>query len=131
MIRRPPRSTRTDTLFPSTTLFRSREPIADLIGRHARYSDLAILGQPDPDDPLSGAPEVAEDVILGGGRPVLMVPYIGTTRLPGRKLMVAWDAGREAARAVADAMAMLVAAEQVQVVIVNPKRGPKIGRAHV
>src|SRR3546814_17872991 len=26
MIRRPPRSTRTDTLFPSTTLFRSAEP---------------------------------------------------------------------------------------------------------
>src|SRR3546814_1259083 len=26
MIRRPPRSTRTDTLFPYTTLFRSREP---------------------------------------------------------------------------------------------------------
>src|SRR3546814_15800407 len=27
MIRRPPRSTRTDTLFPYTTLFRSRQPI--------------------------------------------------------------------------------------------------------
>src|SRR3546814_10069195 len=27
MIRRPPRSTRTDTLFPYTTLFRSRRPI--------------------------------------------------------------------------------------------------------
>src|SRR3546814_3142024 len=26
MLRRPPRSTRTDTLFPYTTLFRSREP---------------------------------------------------------------------------------------------------------
>src|SRR3546814_14302022 len=26
MIRRPPRSTRTDTLFPYTTLFRSKEP---------------------------------------------------------------------------------------------------------
>src|SRR3546814_17693980 len=26
MIRRPPRSTRTDTLFPYTTLFRSRDP---------------------------------------------------------------------------------------------------------
>src|SRR3546814_1829017 len=28
MIRRPPRSTRTDTLFPYTTLFRSRERVA-------------------------------------------------------------------------------------------------------
>src|SRR3546814_9956058 len=28
MIRRPPRSTRTDTLFPYTTLFRSREQVA-------------------------------------------------------------------------------------------------------
>src|SRR3546814_1545218 len=27
MIRRPPRSTRTDTLFPSTTLFRSLRPV--------------------------------------------------------------------------------------------------------
>src|SRR3546814_16896090 len=29
MIRRPPRSTRTDTLFPYTTLFRSRADLAD------------------------------------------------------------------------------------------------------
>src|SRR3546814_18489358 len=29
MIRRPPRSTRTDTLFPYTTLFRSHEPARD------------------------------------------------------------------------------------------------------
>src|SRR3546814_11541628 len=30
MIRRPPRSTRTDTLFPYTTLFRSQEPGCEL-----------------------------------------------------------------------------------------------------
>src|SRR3546814_6761169 len=35
MIRRPPRSTRTDTLFPYTTLFRSR-PATE---RHARRTD--------------------------------------------------------------------------------------------
>src|SRR3546814_14239779 len=29
MIRRPPRATRTDTLFPDTTLFRSREQVRD------------------------------------------------------------------------------------------------------
>src|SRR3546814_9696892 len=31
MIRRPPRSTRTDTLFPYTTLFRSNAPQVDLV----------------------------------------------------------------------------------------------------
>src|SRR3546814_1313164 len=34
MIRRPPRSTRTDTLFPYTTLFRSRRAIALRDGRN-------------------------------------------------------------------------------------------------
>src|SRR3546814_15387440 len=33
MIRRPPRSTRTDTLFPSTTLFRSLDEIAQETGQ--------------------------------------------------------------------------------------------------
>src|SRR3546814_16124379 len=47
MIRRPPRSTRTDTLFPYTTLFRS--PLLPIIG----YRDLdqvigAINAQPKP-----------------------------------------------------------------------------------
>src|SRR3546814_3978393 len=37
MIRRPPRSTRTDTLFPYPTLFRSHRP------RHARGGDLSPL----------------------------------------------------------------------------------------
>src|SRR3546814_20253900 len=32
MIRRPPRSTRTDTLLPYTTLFRSAQKLADAIG---------------------------------------------------------------------------------------------------
>src|SRR3546814_20182556 len=35
MIRRPPRSTRTDTLFPSTTLFRSRAMLKGLAGPRA------------------------------------------------------------------------------------------------
>src|SRR3546814_6814199 len=48
MIRRPPRSTRTDTLFPYTTLFRSgplvrRESAAVLVG--VRQGDSAPHGQ--------------------------------------------------------------------------------------
>src|SRR3546814_9456183 len=40
MIRRPPRSTRTDTLFPYTTLFRSRR-------HHAPHRRLILVGAPD------------------------------------------------------------------------------------
>src|SRR3546814_6846817 len=40
MIRRPPRSTRTDTLFPYTTLFRShRRNLAELPLRHRHRDD--------------------------------------------------------------------------------------------
>src|SRR3546814_12254683 len=35
MIRRPPRSTRTDTLFPDTTLFRSDQVEGAVLARHA------------------------------------------------------------------------------------------------
>src|SRR3546814_3221357 len=50
MIRRPPRSTRTDTLFPYTTLFRSKRwhPFA-------RQSKEAVMSEPG-DSPASSAP---------------------------------------------------------------------------
>src|SRR3546814_21121937 len=44
MIRRPPRSTRTDTLFRYTTLFRSEIDLADLEGGEVA---LAVLGRAD------------------------------------------------------------------------------------
>src|SRR3546814_4757944 len=47
MIRRPPRSTRTDTLFPYTTLFRSRRIVLDPPGYGAG-------GLAQPDDAVEG-----------------------------------------------------------------------------
>src|SRR3546814_21138243 len=44
MIRRPPRSTRTDTLFPYTTLFRSPAPPAAL--RRSRFLDRSQVPGP-------------------------------------------------------------------------------------
>src|SRR3546814_18025456 len=48
MIRRPPRSTRTDTLFPYTTLFRSRIGVAEQQPDHPGAGADALLGGPDP-----------------------------------------------------------------------------------
>src|SRR3546814_9359911 len=53
MIRRPPRSTRTDTLFPYTTLFRSNRPQRQRAGDDPRqgYSDLLHLPAHREDEP--------------------------------------------------------------------------------
>src|SRR3546814_3372849 len=54
MIRRPPRSTLTDTLFPSTTLFRSEERLAGLahdtheIFIRLHFSEVRCLDSVDP-----------------------------------------------------------------------------------
>src|SRR3546814_10328296 len=48
MIRRPPRSTRTDTLFPYTTLFRSRQTGSTRIERQGRVH--AAAGQSAPSE---------------------------------------------------------------------------------
>src|SRR3546814_5257216 len=51
MIRRPPRSTRTDTLFPYTTLFRSRAPeLANGVPERAFAAQLTRL-EPSPKVP--------------------------------------------------------------------------------
>lgn len=93
---------------------------------HARYADLAILGQLDPDrgdtDIIRPRPE---QVALASGRPILVVPYAGNFENVGRRVLVGWDASREAARAVHDAMPLLAAAEVVTVLIVDPREGPK------
>jgi len=98
--------------------------IVDAIATNARYADLAILGQHDPDDPASGPRYLPEEVVLGCGRPALVVPYIGPAKTFGERVVVAWSASREAARAVNDALPLLTRARQVAVVSVNPRPWP-------
>jgi nucleotide-binding universal stress UspA family protein len=92
---------------------------------HARYADLTILGQPNDDEPYKGAsPDaVLVNVMLSSGRPVLAVPYVGEFARVGERVMVAWNASREATRAVNDALPILRNAKMVTVLAVNPKRG--------
>jgi nucleotide-binding universal stress UspA family protein len=92
---------------------------------YARYADLAILGQLDPDqvetELLRPRPE---QVALASGRPVLIIPYAGHFADVGRRVVVAWNATREAARALGDAMPLLVSAELVTVLTVDAREEP-------
>jgi len=87
----------------------------------ARYADLVIAGQPEAGDEgdLRG---LGEELALSAGRPVLFVPYAGTVADVGRRVLIAWDAGREAARAVTDALPFLQSAQSVEVTAFDPER---------
>ena len=90
---------------------------------HARYADLAIVGQIAPDNETPGSPLSPADVLLDSGRPALVVPYVGRFADVGQRVLVAWNASREAARAVHDALPLLAGAKQVTVLAINPERG--------
>jgi nucleotide-binding universal stress UspA family protein len=90
---------------------------------HVRYVDLAILGQLDSS--VRGAvmpPLLPEDVALSAGRPILITPVSWTPRKIGSRIVIAWNAGREAARAVNDAIPLLTKADSVIVLVINPEK---------
>lgn len=86
----------------------------------ARYADLVVIGQHEPGNSSGVTPDFAEELVLSAGRPVLLVPYAGHFAQVGRRILVAWNAGQEAARAVTDALPLLTRASTVQVVAFNP-----------
>jgi nucleotide-binding universal stress UspA family protein len=90
--------------------------VTAIVGQHARYVDLTVTGQDSPErEPF----EISTiDLVLRSGRPVLVTPY-GTAYAPiGKRITVAWNGSREAARAVSDAMPLLTRAEAVEVVTI-------------
>ena len=90
---------------------------------HAGCHDLAVIGQSDPQDPASAPAWFIGQVLLGAGRPVLIVPYIGPGPGGGDRALIAWNGGREAVRAVSDALPLLRKARQVHVMVVQQPGG--------
>src|SRR3546814_19950663 len=92
MIRRPPRSTRTDTLFPYTTLFRSHTGHRDrLAGR------TAALGQGDVEQPRRFARVVVEQLVEVAHAEEHQ--HVRVLRLGGEELLHQWgEIGRASCR---------------------------------
>lgn len=83
----------------------------------AKTVDLVILAQPSPDTRSVGFRP--EDIVVAAARPILVVPYAGSFDNVGKRALVAWDATREAVRAVNDALPLLEQAEAVTVMYVG------------
>jgi len=104
-----------------------RETEDDALGAvalHGRYADLVVIGQKNEEWASGIGREFQEKIPLAAGRPVLVVPYAYEKRPIAERVLVAWNAGREAARAVRDALPLLQRAKQVVVAAFDPQGTP-------
>lgn len=89
------------------------------VARRARYADVTVVM------PRLPAGEFLRDRVLKGalfesGRPLVLLPAADTVFPAAKRVMVAWDAGLEAAKAVYASLPILEKAEDVHIVIVDP-----------
>src|ERR1700732_525201 len=81
------------------------------------HSDLVVIGQRELQE-LDGYSS-PEKLLLASGAPILVIPIGWKSESVGSKILVGWNASREARRAVADALPFLVAASSVTLLVVD------------
>jgi nucleotide-binding universal stress UspA family protein len=94
-------------------------PVANLALK-SLYCDLLIISPGAPVALSSARP------LLQTGVPIVIVPETWNGAI-GHRITVAWNASRQARRAVADALPLLIAAETVELLIVDQE--PEAGRS--
>src|SRR5262245_45359542 len=102
------------------TISASISGAADQIGRIGRRFDLVVVGQPGRQKSMPDE-VVDEGVLFESGRPVIFVPYIHKGGVKLDHIVVCWDGGRAATRAVADSLPLLKKTKQVEIVIISDK----------
>jgi nucleotide-binding universal stress UspA family protein len=103
----------------ATVEFRHEETmlggVEALVAKHAMHADITALAA-SKDAPLEAA---FEGALFKSGRPVLLVAMEEKPPAIGKRIVIAWKAKREAARALADAEPFLREADQITVVTVD------------
>jgi nucleotide-binding universal stress UspA family protein len=109
--------------------------VAEMIGYYTSFTDLLIVSQPLTADRNKQHSVITspERLLLGSGRPVLIIPASGAFPHIGDRIMVAWKAGPKASRAMHDAMPLLQSAKHVSMVSVgketfSPGEGERLAR---
>lgn len=85
---------------------------------HARHAGLAILQHDREPNRHVSMLSLSEEIVLDSGRPSLLLPVDWPMPWEAKTILIGWNASREAARAISDAMPFLVAASDVHVVVV-------------
>jgi nucleotide-binding universal stress UspA family protein len=99
---------------------------------HVRYTDIAVLARPVRETEPGSASGLAQSLVFAAGRPVILLP----TAIPATiatRILIGWNASREATRAISDAMPLLARADSVELLVIDPdprleRHGPAPGQ---
>ena len=97
------------------------DAVSEALIEHALPADLIIMAQPDDQHDAQGQHELHRKLILGAGRPILVMPHFGTFETVGDKIILAWNGTRESARAAHDALPFMLTSKNVTILGVEGK----------
>jgi nucleotide-binding universal stress UspA family protein len=98
------------------------EPTMRAAATICNTADLVVAAQYHESIPAASGYS-PDELVLGTGRPVLIVPTAGEITSPGRQALIAWNGSREASRAAFDCLALLQADAEVSILVVDNPRG--------
>ncbi|WP_322516225.1 universal stress protein [Rhodopseudomonas palustris] len=101
------------------------DEVGNLAQLHCLHTDLVLVGHPAPGGLPSGwSPE---KMLLSSGVPHLIIPEGWRDGPVATNVLLAWNASREARRAITDSLPILRAAASVAVVVVDAEKNPLHG----
>ncbi|MFZ1470766.1 MAG: universal stress protein [Paracoccaceae bacterium] len=100
--------------------------MTDLVANRARYADLVILPKPYGTANGPEAEAAIEAAMFEGMAPVLVVPESGLKSAEPKRIVLAWNQGREAMVAARRALPFLKRADMVTITVIDPPtHGPE------
>lgn len=98
------------------------EPTMRAASTACNVADLVVAAQYHDSIPAA-AGYSPDELVLGTGRPVLIVPVAGTLAPVGKRVLVAWNGSRESSRATFDSLSLLQPDAEVRILTVDSTRG--------
>jgi nucleotide-binding universal stress UspA family protein len=112
----------TDVPFEWSALDTGDEPTMRAASTACNVADLVVASQYHESIPAASG-YGPDELVLGTGRPVLIVPAGGELKPVGRRVLVAWNGSREASRATFDCLPLLAAEAELRLLTVDSPRG--------
>ncbi|MCK4712317.1 MAG: universal stress protein [Marinosulfonomonas sp.] len=96
-----------------------------LVAHRARFSDLVILPRPYGKGCGQEQETIVESALFEGHVPTLVIPPKAEATAGAKRIIVAWNESSEAMSAVRAALPALIAADSVNIVVIDPpQHGP-------